>query len=573
MRRSFIHHIIQNKVDIVNVIILTFLAVVLVYEAFYMSGQPANMDGTVHITNIAIFHNALRDGDFPVRWTDGFANYGLPMGSFAQQMTSYLGGFLTFITNDPLVSFNYVYLAGTWLSLVVFYCWLRNHASSFPAMIGAFLFNFAPYRIINLYIRGALPEYFSSVFVALMLLSLYLLLVDRKIKGWLLLVLATAGLILTHPMNVITGAFLVGPYGTWLVFQTRNKIKGAVSVASAMLLGVLMTAYYTVPLLKEIQYFYYGSGSNRYTANSALGLDSIFDNQWYYFHEATNSILSRGHVMKVGSYEFLILLIGLLTIGISWFKLRSDNSSRLTYLSLFSLTGLAVLYFMSPQAVFLFEKIDLLSNIQFSWRLLSAFIFIPPIIATLLLQQVRFNVTRLILACAIVFLVVQNRFPQLYGKNYTIFPQNHYYFTVDNLHTTNMNTIWSERSTNYPIEVDKAAILSGEGEILAAEVSNSSRSYTIKAQGSVRMIDRTFYFPGWEVTSNGVRLPIEFQDEDYRGVITYELPEGLNQVELKFTDTNTVKIGNYLSLVAIFALGAIVALLFLRKERLTKFLI
>jgi len=305
---------LSNKSELSAILLLILASIIFLLDTLLFQNQPANMDGTIHITNMAIFHHALVNGDFPVRWTDGFANYGLPMGSFAQQLTSYLGAFLTFLTNNVIASFNLVYVIATLLSVVLFYVFLRFYFSTWASFIGAFMFNFAPYRIINIYIRGAIPEYFSSVFLIAILIFLHLLIKKKTWWSYLGLAGSIFGIIMSHPMNVFTSATFIGPYFLYLLAKTNNKLKLTFVVATAGLLGVLLSAYYLLPLLKDVQYFFYGSSSNHYTFGSTLGLNNFFDTNWYYFLTERNEILSRGHFIKTGLIEFLLLLIGLFAL-------------------------------------------------------------------------------------------------------------------------------------------------------------------------------------------------------------------------------------------------------------------
>jgi len=129
------------------------------------------------------------------------------------------------------------------------------------------------------------------------------------------------------------------------------------------------------------------------------------------------------------------------------------------------------------------------------------------------------------------------RFPQLYGKNYVEYPNNYYLFTNLNLHAIVMNPIWTGRSEDYPVKKEKIHILEGKGKILEKKVNNSSRNYIIQADTPLKMVDYTFYFPGWNLYIDKAPASIEFQDPAQRGVITYQVPPGRHTIDLKFEDT------------------------------------
>jgi hypothetical protein len=192
----------------------------------------------------------------------------------------------------------------------------------------------------------------------------------------------------------------------------------------------------------------------------------------------------------------------------------------------------------------------------------SALIFIPPIIITWILQKINKNSLLIIL----VIIICVTRLPQLYGKNYTLYSSDTYTFTHINLHSNNMNTIWTGETESYPIKRHKIEIIDGDGEILKKNIKNSSRFYTINAKTDLRVADYTFYFPGWNVYVDGQKSTIEFQDPNYRGVITYKVPAGKHDVVLKFEDTKVRSLGKITSIIFIFLTGG----LFLLRKRLVK---
>ena len=53
----------------------------------------------------------------------------------------------------------------------------------------------------------------------------------------------------------------------------------------------------------------------------------------------------------------------------------------------------------------------------------------------------------------------------------------------------------------------------------------------------MRIADATFYFPGWKVAIDGKPIEVEFQDPNYRGIITFHVPEGKHLVEVNFQRT------------------------------------
>lgn len=550
-----------SKKDTLYSLLLFIIAFLLTADLFIRTGQPATFDGTTHITTIAQFYTGLSQGQFPVTWADNFANYGMPIPLIAQQTTNYIAGFLTFITHDVLISHNITYLIGAFLSAFFFYRFLRIYFTPDVAFLGAFLFNFSSYRIINIYIRGALPEFFAPVFIPLALIGLHRLANNKLRSGIALLVFSIAMIIFTHPFMFIISLFFLGPYAIYLLLQIKHKkvyiLLGSISAA----LGVGITAAYTVPLFAEVKYFYYGLTENHLVPNQFLGLQNYFDPNWYYYFK--NDVFVRGNFIQFGLIETLIVIVGSFFALYILIKRKLANNALL----LFSIaTSLLLIIFTTSITGFLYNNISLLNGIQYPWRLLGVFIFLPPLIICILIKDIKYKSYFIAL---LIIVIAFARFPQLYGKNYTIYPQEKYFFTAENLHGNILNTVWTGKTLEYPIQKTKPAIIDGKGTITINEVKNGYRNYQIHAETKLRMADYTFYFPGWRVYVDGQKVPIEYQDPNYRGVITYEVPPGDHQVRLRFEHTLDRIAGILISIVslivAVFLIFKINTFTFLKK--------
>ena len=150
--------------------IIPFLFVLPIYT---FKGLWASFDTPTHVSMIAQFHYALQHFYFPVVWTQGVANYGLPFGIVAHPMTNYLGGILTLITNNPITSYKLVWGIFSLISVIGMYQLLRRFFGVLPAVAGVFLYAFSAYRILNLYVRGALPEFAAAAFLPFLLNALF----------------------------------------------------------------------------------------------------------------------------------------------------------------------------------------------------------------------------------------------------------------------------------------------------------------------------------------------------------------------------------------------------------------
>lgn len=547
------------KLDYFFFFLIFIISLLFVLELFLFPGRPANFDSHFHITNIAQFSQIIKTGELPVIWMNNFANYGLPMGIFAHQITNYLGAFLVFITNDPTTSYNLLVFASIFLSSIFTYLFLRFYFSSQASFLGTFIFCFTPYHIFNIYVRGAMPEVFSGIFLPLIFIALYLFIVKKKNYAFFLIAIFIAGLTLNHPMMLVVYSIVFIPYLVFLLLTSRLskklKIKMFLATFLSFALGLLISSYYVIPLNFEIKYFYYGLIKNHITQNSYLSFTNYFDPSWFYFTKS--EILTRGHVVQFGLIETLTLILGLGYLLFCKVIKKTKQNMSILYFAL-ALTIL-IIFFTTKYSDIFFQKLYFLNSIQFPWRFLSGLIFIPPIIAAFLYDKF----PKKILFLLTIFAVSYFSFPQLYGKNVNIYPTSSYYFSKVNAHSILMNTIWTGKSEDYQDKNPQGQIIQGQGKITAQLLKNSYRKYQVDAKTKITMVDHTFYFPGWVAYVDNVKTNIEFQNPDYRGVITYTVPSGKHNVLLIFEDTKIRLLGKALSIASLIIL---IVLYLLRKK-------
>lgn len=548
----------KNKRDVVNIFLILIISFVFASDLFINRGTPASFDQPTHVSNIAQFYRAVSQGDFPARWGNGFAKYGMPIPIIAQQATSYIGAFFTFFTHDIVVAYNLVVFLGAFLSCLFFYYFLRLYFTPESSIAATFLFNFAPYRIINIYIRGAVPEFFSAVFLPLILIGTFYLLEKKRLYGVVIITVGVAGTILSHPFMLVVYSLLFVPYTLFLLTKQKNRLQMIMYLALSYIIGFGLTAYYMLPLLVEIKYFYYGLAKSHLIPNYYLSWENYFNPSWYYYYREDTYV--RGHFLQAGLLETLIILVFLAISSFLIFKKRKFDRPIIFTIGIVCILSI---FLTLPISDFLYKHIGVLDSLQRPWRMLSTFIFLPPIAFAYLTDSINKQIKNAVLFLFI-FAIIVLRFPQIYGKNYFVLPQSWYYNTTENLHGTILNTIWTSEIKDYPEKKVKAEVIEGKGVIAKSVVRNSSREYIVNAESDVNVVDYTYYFPGWKVYVDGKESEIQFQDPAYRGVITYRVPKGEHEVKLRFEDTKIRVLGNILSVISVVVL---ICILFVVRSR------
>lgn len=524
------------KSKIITVLFFFLISSILVANFLFKSSLMTTDDYPFHLTMIAQFAKAIQSGDFPVRWANGFANYGGAIPIVAHQFTSYSGAFIYFFTHNILFSGNILFLIGAILSNIFLYIFLRYYFPRLPSLTAVFLFNFSSYRIFNIYVRGALPEFFSTLFATLVLIGIYYICEKKQLfKGFVLTTIAAFFLSLNHPMMILIYAPLFLSYELFLFFN-RCSLKHIFLSFLATLLGVACASYYLIPLLVEIKYFYYGSGINHFNFNQFPTLINYLETQGMYIYKSNLSYdIKTLKQLNFGIFESSIFIISFILL---FFK------KNLLVFCLF-IAGVFYFFMTLRMSAFIYQHVTVFQMIQFPWRMWAGLLIVVPILFAYILDS--YSKKLLCVLCIVIILIL--RLPYAHGNNFQLVNQSIYFFNPDNVNGIMMQTIWSGDPKDYPVKTRQSEIIKGVGVIQKSNIKNSRRLYTISASEDLRLIDYTFYFPGWHVFVDNKEVPIQFQDPAYRGIITYNVPKGSHEVKLVFQET---KLRYFADIITIF---------------------
>ena len=184
----------------------------------------------------------------------------------------------------------------------------------------------------------------------------------------------------------------------------------------------------------------------------------------------------------------------------------------------------------------IYMQINLLQKFQFVWRFLSLAIFPPAIFLGALFFLVP-KQYKLVFLSLFVFLALFLNKDYWRAKEYS--HRNISFYTEAYPGTTDTGEsapIWSvrfmEEFPEKPIEV-----IDGDAKIEPVFRNTTRHEYHIKAQKPTRLVDNTLYFKTWEVLVDHQLTLIQYEDPSYRGLITFNVPEGEHQVIVRFRES------------------------------------
>ncbi len=339
-------------------------------------------DARSHVYFLFEFDKSIQDGILWPRWgPDWGFGYGYPFWNIYGPLAYYVG------EGVHLMGFDYVSAVKAVLALSVLgsgatmYLLVRRLLGRRAGLVSGLVYVYAPYRLFDLYVRTALAEAFSFVFIPLVLLGLLELIERPRLNVLIGTALAYAGLVLAS--NAV-GLLLVTPTlglvvavivllrlrdehsdaGRWRPGKTVGRlITLCAPPALGTALGVGISAIFMFPLLVEYNYVRVDqwTGGRYAFGGDFVHFFQLFSPRWGF------GASIPGPDDQVG---FQLGLAPAILYAVSLFALPhvvEVNARRL--LRLFQALVLIVAFLMTPASEWIWRTIPLSSLAQFPWRL------------------------------------------------------------------------------------------------------------------------------------------------------------------------------------------------------------
>lgn len=497
----------------------------------------------IYVARIYQLDKALKSGHFPVRWAPDL-RYGEPLFNFYAPLVYYLGSLIYTIGFNFLNTTKILFGLSLILSGITMYLLARELFGKWGGAVSAILYVYAPYRAVDLYIRGALSESWGFIFMPLIFLFILRLSKQPVKKNLILLSLSLAGLFYTH--NVLTVLFtpFVGLWALFLIMDKNNSklikkffLAGALSVGLAA--SFLLPAFFEKKL---VQTKHLTTGYFDYRGHF-VGIKQWFDTTWEYGASLWGPIDDLS--FQIGLVHWAILGLSAVVYLVKFKKLKKfQKTSYLFFVACY----LFSLFMQHNKSTQIWEILPVLKFIQFPWRFLAISIFFASLFGGWLVDCFKRYKYLLMLLIVIAAILV----------NYKYFRPEKYYFDSIDEHYISHEAILhknDEVPKDYlPIwvkvlneeRIKKPKVLLGKANVSGFKQNVINASFKVNAEEESIIEVPIAYFPGWPGE------PSEL------GLITLKVPEGEQEIDLNFKNTPIRSLGNIISVVSF---GAVLVLL------------
>ncbi len=495
-----------------------------------------------HLADIYEMARAISSGQMPPRLGPDFTfGYGYPLFNFYYLLPFYLGAFFYFLIGSLTISFKAVFLVSIITSVVGMYLLLRRFVSKIPAITGALLFVYTPYRAVQIYVRGAMGEALALSLLPLTIWALIKVVDKPSVKNVIFASIVSFLFIISHNyfwvLSLPVSLIFIGA-NLWV---SRERLKAIKHLVLTGIFSLGLSFYWWFPAIYEQRLV--SSKTPFPLIDHFPFIKQLILPSWGYgsSHWGPGDEIS----FQIGVVNLLVVAIYVLLLV---FKRKSLIKEKLLLLSSLLLIGfLASIFFMNIRSYPLWKALPFYDFIQFPWRLLFLTTFLTASLSAFVLQVLkRIEIPLSVLVIAASLVLTFNYFK----PSKVVYEPDSYYldrffnsqgYSEDYLQLPN----WVEERPTGGFQ-DKVEL--SNGRVLEKEKFSSLIVWRarVEAYSDTRGSVSAYYFPGWFVEIDGRR--IQSAPQGAYGRIGFDVPKGLHEIKIYWAETNLRRFADFVSL-------------------------
>lgn len=316
-------------------------------------------DGIQHLCRLIGTEQTLVSKQFlPIIMSNFCNNFGYSWNIFYSPLTAYIPlifRIFSFSFETCLKLFMFVVTVATGIAMYKFVIKITKNKNI--AILASVLYIIAPYRITDMYVRMALAELTSFIFIPMVFSGMYSIINENKKSS--LLIIGASGLILTHTVVCMYTAMLCFVY--LIVFIRKLNKKSILNLLVSLLMIVLITSFYWVGLAQH----YFSTSYEVFVPGRMERVDVL-----NFYKTSLSQLVYTDQEQKM-IYEIgIVTFIGLLLTPIAIMKFEKQEKEK-DFTKIYGLFGiLGIVLTIMTLKIFPFEKLPgTFTMIQFTFRL------------------------------------------------------------------------------------------------------------------------------------------------------------------------------------------------------------
>ena len=556
--------ILKKHLFLILAIAVTFFAIFALLKPGFF---PIHDDE--QIARLFELNYSLSSGHIPPRISQNLGfGYGYPFFNFYPSSAYYFAEIFVILGFSYITSTKLMIAAGFIFAAAFMYLFSKEYLGKIGAFIGAVLYTYAPYHSIDVYVRGALAEFWSFVFVPGVFLGVLRLSKNQTYPNVVIFALFSAGLILSHNLIAMMSLPFITAFFFYLLYINKNRKAFFVSAILGGMLGLLLSSYFWIPALLENKFTMVNLLTNELASYGLhfVSLHQFINSPWGY----GGSILGPmdGLSLEIGKIHLILFAVSLVLILYNLIRAKTKHNIFLIFIIMF----LFSIFIQSYYSKVIWDLIPQFSYIQFPWRFMIFSVFTASFLGGYIFS-LKFNKKVKYLAAAVLVIIILLFYAPLFR------PSEYLTNAEDEDYTAREFIRWetsikafeyvpagvaTKKSdldttvvdiTKDEIAKETATALSGGIAIKVIEDKPHYKKMEVESVIGGKIQINTYSFPVWKIFIDGKE--ISYNDENKLKLITINVPGGKSLVEVKFTNTKIRNLANVLTV-----LGALLLFVF-----------
>ena len=524
------------------------------------------------------------DGQIPCRWVPdmGFG-FGFPLFNYYPPLPYLVGEAVRSLGFSFVETVKVTFALSLILSAFSMFLLSKVFFGRFGGVLSAVFYVWAPYRAVDIYVRGAMNESWAFVFFPLILLFSYKIICcdkSERTRNIILLSLSFSALLLSHNIMVmIFTPFLL----VWVILHLwlNGSFTKFFSLIVSGFLALGLAAFFVLPVIFEQKLVHIDTLTQDYYdfRGHFITINQLFKSRFWgyggsYFGPQDGMSFQIGHLHWILALVLLIIVIARIAfLVIKYSKTHLKDIKRhpvLLSLFLLLMIGWFSSYLTHSKSIFIWEAIYPLKYAQFPWRFLTIVVFafsfsvgvIPGVIAKFKSQHGFFaklvasplQVIEFLLISTILVAFNWNYFKPMNGKLGKIMDKDKFSGLSWQLQQGGGVLDYLPKSAKRPPYASSGGLLDViEGDVNIDKVEQGT--YWVKFTSDVHSESaevrvNIFNYPNWRFFADGKELKVSIADDEELGRMYLNLGKKDSLIYGQLFNTPIRTVSNTISLVS-----------------------
>lgn len=540
-------------------------------------GHAQGQDSIYHLSRTVGTETAIKDGQIPPIIASNFVNdFGYSWNIFYPPLPNYVMMIIKIFIHSYVKALNILIFLTVLVSGIAMFNLVKKITKSDKiSLLASILYLLVPYRLVDIYIRGALGEVLAFAFIPIVFNGLYNILEDNG-KRHYLLTIGAIGLLLSHNISTLLTIIVAIMYLLINIKKVLNKKVIKYLLINACFI-VLIVAFFYGPMLQNKMNTEYAVFNELKSSSEGLHDHSVYlyqllfgkmQYEWSYSLNETNS-QNIDMCFALG----LTIIIPILFTPFVYKKI--DKDKRKLYLTTLLL---GIFFTLLTTTIIPWTKLpDFISIIQYPYRflLIASFLLVPIAAGNLvkMKENIDLGTIAIYILIAIIYITPLLQEAQIVkGVDWKEFYStekieenqrfSRYCATFEYLPSKAFNNI------NYIANRSQEPIVqAGYCEISESQKENLEITFSAKDIKEETKLELPFiYYMGYKARVNGQKLEVSESDNGFVQITLNKGQEG--KVEVKYEGTMLYYISFVISVLGTISFMIYIIILEYKQRRL-----